>query len=177
MGSMIVLYIRKYMWAFLLHICIGWLIGSILTSILIFLTSAMLAINIGHIIVIMIIQCVVSFALFILLKNDHIPRPNNKLINIRFEVSPSIYFVIFIIGSITLWYNHQVFSDFPETAPVVEFDKAESLAVPERSDPAAYSDFFAAEILRRAVNFLECDPSHVHNSEKGRFSPFYFSLL
>jgi hypothetical protein len=118
-GSMIVLYIRKYMWATLLHTFIGWLIGAMTTSILLYFTSMLLPINIGNVIVIIIIQCSITALLFMLLKKDKIKRPNNKLLPFRFEASPAIYLVVLIIGSITLWYNRKIYCDFPENVTVV----------------------------------------------------------
>ena len=119
MGSMLVLYIRKYMWSVLLHTFIGWLFGAVTTSILLFFTSMVLPMNIGHVIAVIIMQSGVTVLLFYLLKKDKIQRPNNRLLNFRFEVSPAIYLVVLIIGSITLWYNHQIFREFPETVAVV----------------------------------------------------------
>lgn len=65
----------------------------------------------------MAMQVAVTVFLFLVLSKDKIQRASKTPITIRFEVAPSFYLVLLIIGSITLWYNYHAFNQFPELVP------------------------------------------------------------
>ena len=114
-GSFLVILIRGSTWFFFMQTFSGWLLGSMIISIIGFLTSFFFPITYYHASLLIVLQLVLSILLLLDIR-VFLKIPFKKIFSFRIE-SNSLLVLMIIIGICMLKYQRMIFLEFPETFP------------------------------------------------------------
>lgn len=164
LGYVLILFFLKRSWQLVIHVLSGWIVGQIITSLLILIISYFILIS--PVILLLISLTILIIALFICLflwkKYDH------SIFSISLEESPSYYFTIFVISTISFVYLGNVYQYFPYSLP--------KLSIPIIDDEVSFiSSFLYGINSKRTQIFTFKDPNKLNATFNRSVLPLIFA--
>lgn len=157
-GFEIVPYLKLDCRRIIFRICAGWLVGSIITSYVLSITSFILPINAVHTILIIIMQCISALIL---------KKKKNQIMYVK-RSKPWLVFAFLLISGVSLKYLTKIYRDVPFKIPYQ--------MKPFVSDELSFinSILFGCNSKRKDL-FRFIDPRISNEYYKGYVSPLLFT--
>ncbi|OHT07662.1 hypothetical protein TRFO_24071 [Tritrichomonas foetus] len=115
-GSSVIIFIRNSPWLITMQTFAGWSLGSMLISVIGFVSTYFTPLTFTHTIFLLVSQFVLSIIL-IMIKMYISKQPISKIITIKIEYSSSFFLVLAIVGFLIIKYENQSYYNFPDILP------------------------------------------------------------
>ena len=125
LGHCVLISIRKQAFSGSIELSLSWLFGESITSLTIYLTSLIFALNMSHVIAIIVIQVIISSYLY-RKTYDSLFGISRQCLKFNFENFPGIFFLCLIAVFVAFHYSTKIFSSFPGSISNVLKSSAEN---------------------------------------------------
>ena len=166
-GSSLILLVRQRLFTVFVHLSLGWLIGSMLTSLLVFVETYFIPLSKNTVIVVMVLQVLFSVIVFLIFWKIYKTERKQRF-SITFERGPWLILSILFAILYSLFLNYDFFRPFPNFIP----NTARPYLEVEHS---AMASMFVGVNSKRPRFFVLEDPMCIN--QKLNMSPLPVTLL